>query len=214
MSASVPKCHALDPCAPAHWERLLAELKQSGEEPDAWIHLVGLDLRTAGASPETRATAQEARAAVFAAWLQTCARRTICPDAWLIAAHAGTDTLPDAAQRSATEVLEVDRLRDAALWGLARVAMQEFADRRIRWLDLHDPIPCTPNAAKLAQEMLYPDAEDEILLTATGRYVPRFMISARPRAPALLAAHCVSPARAARLLGAWPLPQSQVARRA
>ena len=188
-----PQCHALDPCAPAHWERLLAELKQSGGEPDAWIHLVGLDLRTAGASAEMRAAAQEARAAVFAAWLQTCARSTIRPDAWVIAAHAGTELLPDAAQRSAAEVLEIDRLRDAALWGLARVAMQEFADRRIRWLDLHDPIPCTPNAAKLAQEMLYPDAEDEILLTTAGRYVPRFTIAARPQVPALLAAPASHP---------------------
>ena len=41
--------------------------------------------------------------------------------------------------------------------------------------------------------MLDPDAEDEILLTAAGRYVPRFMISARPQAPALLAAHASRP---------------------
>ena len=98
-----PGCHALDPCAPAHWERLLAELARRGEEPHAWIHLVGLDLATAGASADARAAAQEARAAVFAAWLQSCARRAIRPDAWVIAAHAGTDLLPDAAQRSAAE---------------------------------------------------------------------------------------------------------------
>src|ERR1700689_1112612 len=81
----------------------------------------------------------------------------------------------------------VDPLRDAALWGIARVAMQEFADQRIRWLDLHDPLPCTTNAAKLAEEILHPDAEDEILLTAGGRYVPRLGLAAAPRPPALTA---------------------------
>ena len=59
--------------------------------------------------------------------------------------------------------------------------MQECADRRVRWIDLHDPVPCVQNAAKLAQEMLYPDAEDEILLTAAGRYAPRLSVAPRSR---------------------------------
>jgi NADPH:quinone reductase-like Zn-dependent oxidoreductase/acyl carrier protein len=88
---------------------------------------------------------------------------------------------------AATSAPQVDRLRDAALWGIARVAMQEFADQRIRWLDLNDPLPCMPNAAKIAEEILHPDKEDEILLTAGGRYVPRLELAAQPRPPALTA---------------------------
>jgi phthiocerol/phenolphthiocerol synthesis type-I polyketide synthase C len=184
-----PLCHALDPSTAPHWDRLLKELRESGVEPHGWIHLAGLDLATATASLAARAAAQESRAAVFTAWLQTCANREIRPECWVIAAHAGTALLPNAAQRTAAaEVPQIDRLRDAALWGITRVAMQEFADQRIRWVDLHDPLPSAPNAAKLVQEMLHPDAEDEILLTAAGRYAPRLSIAARPPPPALIAA--------------------------
>jgi NADPH:quinone reductase-like Zn-dependent oxidoreductase/acyl carrier protein/short-subunit dehydrogenase len=132
-----------------------------------------------------RAAAQESRASVFTAWLQTCARRKVQPECWVIAAHAGIALLPAAESTAAAPAPQVDVLRDAALWGIARVAMQEFPDQRIRWLDLHDPLPCTANAARLAEEILHPDAEDEILLTAGGRYVPRFKIAARPRPPVL-----------------------------
>jgi acyl transferase domain-containing protein/NADPH:quinone reductase-like Zn-dependent oxidoreductase/NAD(P)-dependent dehydrogenase (short-subunit alcohol dehydrogenase family)/acyl carrier protein len=179
-----PSSHALDPLVPAHWERLLATLREAGEEPQGWIHLMGLDLAAAAAPLEARAAAQESRAAVFIAWLQTCARRGVQPECWVIAAHAGTALLPAAAPMAAgTSAPRVDSLRDAALWGVARVAMQEFADQRIRWLDLHEPLPCATNAAKLAEEILHPDAEDEILLTADGRYVSRFSIVAPPRPP-------------------------------
>jgi acyl transferase domain-containing protein/NADPH:quinone reductase-like Zn-dependent oxidoreductase/acyl carrier protein/NADP-dependent 3-hydroxy acid dehydrogenase YdfG/SAM-dependent methyltransferase len=181
-------CHALDPADASHWERLLVALREAGDEPHGWIHLVGLDLATALSPLAARVAAQESRAEVFTAWLRTCARRAIRPECWVIAAHAGTALLPIGALGSAmSEAPPVDRLRDAALWGIARVAMHECADRRIRWLDLHDPIPCMPNAAKLAQEILHPDAEDEILLTASGRYVPRLSIAARPRPAALIA---------------------------
>jgi phthiocerol/phenolphthiocerol synthesis type-I polyketide synthase C len=176
--------YALDPSAPAHWERLLDAQRETGDEPQGWIHLAGLDLATAAAPPAARAAAQESRAAVFMAWLQVCAQRAIRPECWIIAAHAGTALLPDAAQSAAAaQAPPIDRLRDAALWGVARVAMQEFADQRIRWLDLHDPLPCAATAATLAQEILHPDAEDEILLTAAGRFVPRLSIAPRPRPP-------------------------------
>ena len=180
-----PHRHALDPSAPLHWERLLEALRQSGEEAHGFIHLAGLDLTTASGTPAERAAAQERRAAIFAAWLKGSARGAVSADSWVIAAHAGTELLPPWAQRAEVGA-PIDRLRDAALWGIARVAMQEFTDRRIRWLDLHEPLPCASNAAKLALEMLDPDEEDEILLTAAGRYVPRLSLAAQP--PALDAA--------------------------
>jgi phthiocerol/phenolphthiocerol synthesis type-I polyketide synthase C len=177
-----PHRHALDPSAPLHWNRLLESLHQAGEEPQGWIHLAGLELGTAKGIPAARAAAQESRAAIFTAWLQSSARCAVSADSWLIAAHAGTELLPPWARSvAAADSPPVDRLRDAALWGIARVSMQEFTDRRIRWLDLHDPLPCAPNAAKLAQELLDPDEEDEILLTAAGRYVTRLSLTAAPK---------------------------------
>jgi NADPH:quinone reductase-like Zn-dependent oxidoreductase/acyl carrier protein/short-subunit dehydrogenase len=53
--------------------------------------------------------------------------------------------------------------------------MQEFADLPLRWVDVVDPLPCGPNAARLAREMLHPGAEDEIILTSDGRFVPRIV---------------------------------------
>jgi acyl transferase domain-containing protein/NADPH:quinone reductase-like Zn-dependent oxidoreductase/acyl carrier protein/NADP-dependent 3-hydroxy acid dehydrogenase YdfG len=180
-----PKCHALDPSSPSHWDRLLNTLREAGETPQGWIHLAGLDLATATAAPAARAAAQESRAAIFTAWLQSSARCSIGAESWLIAAHAGAALLPPVANPAhAAQATPVDRLRDAALWGVARVAMQEYGDQRIRWLDLHDPLPCTPNAAKLTQEILHPDAEDEVLLTAAGRYVTRLGRATLPAQPA------------------------------
>jgi phthiocerol/phenolphthiocerol synthesis type-I polyketide synthase C len=177
-------CHALDPLDASHWDRLLATLREEGDEPHGWIHLAGLDLATAAAPLDVRAAAQESRATVFTAWLQTCARRKASPECWVIAAHAGIALLP-AAARVTAPAPPADVLRDAALWGITRVAMQECAEQRIRWLDLHDPLPCADNAARLAQEILHPDAEDEILLTAQGRYVPRLKVGAGPAPPVL-----------------------------
>ncbi len=134
-------------------------LHECGEEPHAWIHLAGLDLATASAPPSARTAAQELRAAIFTAWLQSCVSLRHRPGK-LGRCRAGWDgpAAGTAHGTAAGYAPQIDRLRDAALWGIARVAMQEFADQRIRWLDLLDPLPCSPNAANLAQEMLAPDA--------------------------------------------------------
>jgi phthiocerol/phenolphthiocerol synthesis type-I polyketide synthase C len=187
-------CHALDPSDSAHWRRLLSGLRDAGDEPHGWIHLVGLNLGTAAAGPVARAAVQESRAAVFAAMLQACVQLGVRPESWLIAAHAGAALLPrGACAAAAPGALPPDSLRDAALWGTARVAMQEFAEQRIRWLDLQDPLPCVSNAAKLVEEMLHPDAEDEILLTAAGRYAPRFGIGSVPQPPQRASSPSVRP---------------------
>jgi acyl transferase domain-containing protein/NADPH:quinone reductase-like Zn-dependent oxidoreductase/acyl carrier protein/NADP-dependent 3-hydroxy acid dehydrogenase YdfG len=167
-----PRCFTLDPHLAAHWDRLLAELSSARLTPDGWIHLAGLDLAT-GAPAVVRVAAQESRAAVLIAGLQACARRSLCPEVSVVAAQAGTALLPAAVRAALAAAPGADGLRDAALWGIARVAMQECIGRRIRWLDLLEPEPCAANAASLAQEILCPDAEDEILLTLSGRFVPR-----------------------------------------
>jgi acyl transferase domain-containing protein/NADPH:quinone reductase-like Zn-dependent oxidoreductase/acyl carrier protein len=175
-SSEAAGAFTLDACSAEHWERLLAELQRSTSVPDAWVHLAGLDLGTGAAPPETRAAVQEARAAVLLAWLQACMHSAIRPQCWVVAAQAGSGLVG---------VLPVgaDGLRDAALWGLTRVAMQEFPELRLRWVDLTNPWPSVSSAASLAQEMLDPDAEDEILLTTDGRFVVRIAASAEPPLP-------------------------------
>jgi phthiocerol/phenolphthiocerol synthesis type-I polyketide synthase C len=166
---------ALDVASTEHWRRLIADLRRAGIKPDGWAHLAGLDLAT-GASPTAiRVAAQEARAGVLMAWLQACSTDSLRADCWVVAAQAGLALLPAQlrAGKCAKGDIPADRLRDAALWGLTRVAMQEFADLHLRWVDLADPLPCDTNGARLAQEMLHPDDEDEIILAAEGRFVPR-----------------------------------------
>jgi NADPH:quinone reductase-like Zn-dependent oxidoreductase/acyl carrier protein/NADP-dependent 3-hydroxy acid dehydrogenase YdfG len=180
-----PRRYALDPHAAAHWDQLLGDLSLIGTAPQGWVHLAGLDLATAAAPPTVRATVQESRAGVLVAWLQACARRAIRPDVWVVAAQAGTALLPAAVRSALAAAPPGDGLRDAALWGIARVAMQECPEQRIRWVDLIEPLAVAANAANLGQEILGPDAEDEILLTASGRYATR-----------------IAPAPQSRLLGA------------
>ncbi|HSY95547.1 MAG TPA: SDR family NAD(P)-dependent oxidoreductase [Steroidobacteraceae bacterium] len=176
-----PRRYALDPHSAAHWDQLLGDLSEIGVAPQGWIHLAGLDLASAAAPPAARAAAQESRAGVLVAWLQVCARHAIHPDVWVVAAQAGTALLPAAVRSAVSAAPPGDGLRDAALWGIARVAMHECAEQRIRWVDLIEPVELAANAANLGQEILCPDAEDEILLTASGRFATRIAPTALPQ---------------------------------
>src|SRR5262249_43306070 len=125
--------------------------------------------------------AQEARAGILMAWLQACSANSLRAETWVVAAQTGLSLLPaQAGSDPRGRGSQPDRLRDAALWGLTRVAMQEVAELRLRWVDLADPEPCDLNGARLAQEMLQPDAEDEIILSAEGRFAPRMRADTFP----------------------------------
>jgi phthiocerol/phenolphthiocerol synthesis type-I polyketide synthase C len=172
----------LDPADPAHWQRLIGELPAGSATP-GWIHLAGLDLATAALSPTARSAALELRAAVLAAWLQVCTRLTLRADCWVIAAQAGAALLPAAAAIHGTAKPPADALRDAALWGVARVAMQECTEQTVRWIDLAEPTPCQGSAARVLRELLDPDSEGELILTASGRYATRVGVVSEPRWP-------------------------------
>ncbi|MBZ4321844.1 hypothetical protein JNW98_21160, partial [Streptomyces sp. SCA2-4] len=61
----------------------------------------------------------------------------------------------------------------AALWGAARTLANEHPDldtRRIALTRTGDP---TADAERRARELLAPGHEDEVVLTAGGRFVPR-----------------------------------------
>ncbi len=185
FGATGPSRFALDATSPEHWRRLIGELQHRGIKPDAWVHLAGLDLDTVALPSAGRIAAQEMRTSVLMSWLQACSSSSLRAEGWVVAAHTGLALLPTYARSHAPGSPEPDRVRDAALWGMTRVAMQEFAELRLRWVDLADPLPSDINGARLAAEMLQPDGEDEIILTATGRFAPRMAAEhAPPREPA------------------------------
>jgi NADPH:quinone reductase-like Zn-dependent oxidoreductase/acyl carrier protein/short-subunit dehydrogenase len=163
-----PNYFSLDATSSEHWRRLVADLQRTGVKPDGWVHLAGLDIATKTLPTSARVAAQETRASVLVAWLQACSTDSLRPDCWVIGSSTGSALLPG--NERATDAAPADKLRDSVLWGLTRVAMQEFADLRLRWVDLIDPLPCHSNGTKLVQEMLHPDAEDEIILTPNGRF--------------------------------------------
>jgi phthiocerol/phenolphthiocerol synthesis type-I polyketide synthase C len=174
FACDAPQLLRLDAASPEHWERALIELRRMGASPDGWIHLAGLELTTGAAPAPTRLAVQENRAAVLLAWLKTAARHSLNTQSCVVAAQAGltllADRRPVAGEGGA---VDPDVLGGAALWGLTRVAMQELASQRIRFIDLADPAAAATDAAPLARELVAPDEEDEILLTAAGRYVVR-----------------------------------------
>jgi acyl transferase domain-containing protein/NADPH:quinone reductase-like Zn-dependent oxidoreductase/SAM-dependent methyltransferase len=63
----------------------------------------------------------------------------------------------------------------APLWGLGRVVMNEFTQLRPRLVDLHVPLDQDVASARLVEELENPDEEDEVLLTASRRYVNRLL---------------------------------------
>lgn len=62
---------------------------------------------------------------------------------------------------------------DAALWGLGRVAINEYPHLTIRLLDMPPEGSMLQTAELLSSEFLYPSKEDEIVLLSSGRRVMR-----------------------------------------
>ena len=173
----------VNPASETSWTSLLETLRLAHNVPDGWVHLHGLAPGPAAPSATVRVSDQCTRACALVAWLRACVSTGVAPDAWVVGSQAGLALMPAGAIGSVAP--DADRMRDAPLWGIARVAMHEFAPMRIRWVDLVEPRPCVLNAANLVQEMAASDAEDEILLTPNARYVPRVSAVPQlaPRAP-------------------------------
>jgi phthiocerol/phenolphthiocerol synthesis type-I polyketide synthase C len=77
-----------------------------------------------------------------------------------------------AATRDATAF----RPEQATLWGLGRVLMNEHAQLACRLVDVEPG--CAAPEALLVRELLSQEQDEEVLLTARGRFVPRMMPAA------------------------------------
>jgi phthiocerol/phenolphthiocerol synthesis type-I polyketide synthase C len=108
------------------------------------------------------------------------------PKLWIVTRGGAPMVLPSEAQAAALHP------EQATLWGLGRVLANEHPELSCRLVDVH---PACPNAAAiLANELLAADAEEEVLLNQTGRYVPRML----PASSAALRLSARLPALAAR----------------
>jgi phthiocerol/phenolphthiocerol synthesis type-I polyketide synthase C len=122
---------------------------------------------------ETQLENQVRRCALAAAIIQACERTDTAATVWLITRNAGVSMGAGLANEQA--------IADAALWGYGRTLANEASNYRVRLVDLPGEAPAI---AALARELLYPDAEDEVLIDAEGqRQAPRLRVVERP-APA------------------------------
>ncbi|QLE70944.1 SDR family NAD(P)-dependent oxidoreductase [Streptomyces rectiverticillatus] len=82
---------------------------------------------------------------------------------WLVTGPAGAVPVPE----------ETTDAADAIPWGVARCLFNEQPDLDSRRISLHRSGDVAADARRLVRELLEPTDEDEIVLTAGGRFVPR-----------------------------------------
>ncbi|MFI0741779.1 SDR family NAD(P)-dependent oxidoreductase [Streptomyces sp. NPDC021100] len=121
--------------------------------------------RTAGTGPGAPAAHAARTIAALGALAAACGHRSAGrePRLWLVT-HPH-DALPGAVHHADPAA--------AALWGAARTLANEHPrlhTRRIALARTGDP---AADAGRLARELLAPDGEDEVVLAAGGRFVPR-----------------------------------------
>jgi acyl transferase domain-containing protein/NADPH:quinone reductase-like Zn-dependent oxidoreductase/NADP-dependent 3-hydroxy acid dehydrogenase YdfG/SAM-dependent methyltransferase/acyl carrier protein len=68
---------------------------------------------------------------------------------------------------------------DAAVWGAARCLAHENAQLTVRRVSLERGIDPAADAARLVLELLAPTGDDEVVLTRSGRFIPR-VVRRRP----------------------------------
>ncbi|MEZ5586110.1 MAG: SDR family NAD(P)-dependent oxidoreductase [Sedimenticolaceae bacterium] len=137
---------------------MLAGLREENGDPEGIVLLHGLPLA------QTMPDAAAQRCVVAAELASACADAGIAPQLLVVTAGATADLVPGA------PAAPVD---DAALWGFGRSLMNEFPDMRVRLLELADPHDPEGAAGAIVNEVLAPDAEDEVIYAASGRYAPR-----------------------------------------
>ncbi|MBC3986180.1 SDR family NAD(P)-dependent oxidoreductase [Streptomyces sp. AC536] len=141
-------------------------LRQAHREPGTTRTAVVLLLAdaTADAAPGARTARAGQRAEALralAAAIEAMGASTP-PELWLVTRPCGT-----------APSLAVTHEADAALWGMSRSLVNEIPGLTSRRIGLERTADTTGAAPRLARELLRPSEEDEILLTATDRFVPR-----------------------------------------
>lgn len=151
----------------AQWDALLAAARARRERFDSVVHLAGLaEQRQA---PERMLRREAGRCEALAGMLTACAAAEEKPECWAVSARAAVSLLPAAVRESQRVAASAD---DAAYWGFSRTAINEYRELSLRLVDLAAP-EGADSALDLAEVLLHPDAEDEMIVTPSGRYVIR-----------------------------------------
>jgi phthiocerol/phenolphthiocerol synthesis type-I polyketide synthase C len=168
--------------------RLALHVRQAPHEPVCWPRLLEesrarhgdiagvVDLRAIGAEakplpPSGMLERQIERCVSLGELFETCgARQALRPACWIVTARAASALVPAEARGSAREATRSD---DAAVWGFARVATNEYAALALRVVDLAEPENISAMARALADCLLHDDGEDETILTSQGRFAAR-----------------------------------------
>ncbi|MGK5638353.1 type I polyketide synthase [Streptomyces sp. URMC 126] len=128
-----------------------------------------------GEAAEEEPAEVTARAVRRAELIRTCAAacdglpKDIRPELWAVTRPSGV----------APEQAETLRPADAVPWGLTRTLTNEMPALTCRRISLHRT-DTADDVRRLAKELFHPTAEDEVFLTARGRFVPREQV--RPAA--------------------------------
>jgi len=159
-------------------ESLFRELGPAGQVAGI-LHLHGLREPSRDATPTLLLEQQIDRCVSAATVTKVCAAAGTRSTLWLVTARATTVELSAEVNLAAGT--------DAALWGFGRTLMNEASDLSVRLVDIDAAAALDTIVATLVREIAHPDAEQEIILTASGdRYVPRLRVepaASRPPAP-------------------------------
>jgi acyl transferase domain-containing protein/NADPH:quinone reductase-like Zn-dependent oxidoreductase/NADP-dependent 3-hydroxy acid dehydrogenase YdfG/SAM-dependent methyltransferase/acyl carrier protein len=136
-------------------------------EPDSTVRMA-LILDVSGAKSDPAAVITRAACLVRDVMVGLSTRRDA--QLWLILPPTGVFPTPE---RPGTP-------EAAALWALGRTAASEYPTVGIRMISLERSGDAGQDAARLLAEVCAPGAEREIVLTAGGRFVPRFTTAAPP----------------------------------
>ena len=128
------------------WEDVLKSVRGECGEVEGVVHLAGL---------RSRLEQQAAHCESLAGLLEACTALGMRPACWLVTARSH------------------ERPEEAPLWGFARTAINEYPNLALRLVDLAEPEARHAMALALAESLLHPDAENELILTSNGRRVVR-----------------------------------------
>ncbi|MCB8747851.1 type I polyketide synthase [Rhodoferax sp. U2-2l] len=156
---------------------LLSTLKTQHGKVCGVIHLYGFTAATSPLRPEDMLAHQLQRSAIATTLVQACEATQTSTTCWLVTAGAAARLLPN--RRTASS-----QTNDAPLYGLGRTLLNEPGYLSVRLLDLeHQSDGGTFNPVVLqamAQELMSPAQEREVILTATGeRFAPRLRVAPR-----------------------------------
>ncbi len=154
-------------------ECLASALQGAIEEhgiPRGIVQLAGLHGVAPDTAREAYLEAQIGRCDAVREIIKVCGTaQTTC---WTVTAGAATRLLPT---RSTTGLAAaLDTIAYAALWGFVRTLMNEVDEKLLRLIDLEFSTATEEAAIALERELIQPDDEQEVILTAAGtRFVPR-----------------------------------------